>query len=585
MTPTLPRSRADAALLREDRRRRRPDGGMRRVRQARYGLPRESVITALPPVEADVFLAARVRPRPALALGGRDVLRRRDRGPRAAAPPLRPAVGRGGDRLRRGADARFVLLGRGDEGDLEKLCFEPVERLGLGRNVLFPGYLYGDQYPPALRSLDAFLFLVPGSDGTCRAVREAFATGLPVVSTDLGILPELVGGGGRGFSVPARAADLARRCCGSRGTAHAARLARSAPARGRGPLPLAARASAARALSAPAGGRRVNHFEPESGPPTATRCSPRSRRLRLAAERARRRREDSPAAAWRGAARPAGRPRRIPQGPSSARSKDRLRYLLRALPSVAERAAMDLVSRADPRPEPLGQRRTAPLFVPREAWLATWEVPGSPSRGIAGRRPGPRGRLAAQASTIRTCTRHLLRARAASSGCSTFRACAGRRTATGARVDAGAVLPRVRDPAGGQRRVGGGGGRPRRKIPPGELRRTVGLALRAHGRGSSRAHTGTSWSPRHTRSSESCAGRRSRGDSGPERRRRGPRETVAGGGIPGTVAASAARSCDIGSAGAGGGRSACPGAAWTGDLWRALTTGESPRLLVASASC
>ncbi|MCA8943281.1 MAG: glycosyltransferase, partial [Planctomycetes bacterium] len=65
----------------------------------------------------------------------------------------------------------------------------------LEANVVLPGYLYEPEYGLALRSLDAFLFLVPGSDGTCRAVREAMALGLPVLATRRGILPELVGGG------------------------------------------------------------------------------------------------------------------------------------------------------------------------------------------------------------------------------------------------------------------------------------------------------------------------------------------------------------------------------------------------------
>jgi glycosyltransferase involved in cell wall biosynthesis len=195
----------------------------------RYGVPRDAVITAPPPVESDVFSPRGTGPDLRSPWGGPAAFvvgivarvqphRRFDLLWEVAATVCGAEPG-----------ARFVLLGRGDEGDLERLCFEPVERLGLGRNVLFPGYLYGDQYPPALRSLDALLFLVPGSDGTCRAVREAFATGLPVVSTDLGILPELVGCGERGFAVPARAADLAQallRLAGDR--ALAARLSAGA---------------------------------------------------------------------------------------------------------------------------------------------------------------------------------------------------------------------------------------------------------------------------------------------------------------------------------------------------------------------
>lgn len=92
--------------------------------------------------------------------------------------------------------ARFVLLGRGNERDTRELVREPVRRLGLESAVLLPGYLYDSDYSAALRALDLFLFLVPGSDGTCRAVREAMAFGLPVVATRRGMLPQLVENGG-----------------------------------------------------------------------------------------------------------------------------------------------------------------------------------------------------------------------------------------------------------------------------------------------------------------------------------------------------------------------------------------------------
>jgi glycosyltransferase involved in cell wall biosynthesis len=67
-----------------------------------------------------------------------------------------------------------------------------VRRLGLAETARFTGYLGGEEYVGALRALDLSIFLVPGSDGTCRAVREALAMGLPVVAARRGILPELV---------------------------------------------------------------------------------------------------------------------------------------------------------------------------------------------------------------------------------------------------------------------------------------------------------------------------------------------------------------------------------------------------------
>lgn len=90
--------------------------------------------------------------------------------------------------------ARFVLLGRGNEKDTQRLVTAPVQRLGLAAHAVLPGYLHEPEYTLALRSLDAFVFLVPGSDGTCRAVREAMALGLPIVATRRGMLPDLLGG-------------------------------------------------------------------------------------------------------------------------------------------------------------------------------------------------------------------------------------------------------------------------------------------------------------------------------------------------------------------------------------------------------
>lgn len=87
---------------------------------------------------------------------------------------------------------RFVLLGRGNEKDTNELVHQPIQAAGIAAHVLLPGYQKGAAYDEALRGLDAFMFLVPGSDGTCRAVCDAMAFGLPVVSTTRGILPELL---------------------------------------------------------------------------------------------------------------------------------------------------------------------------------------------------------------------------------------------------------------------------------------------------------------------------------------------------------------------------------------------------------
>lgn len=113
-------------------------------------------------------------------------------------------------------DARFVLLGRGNDADTRALVHEPVAQLGLGGHVVLPGYQKGDDYDAALRSLDAFLFLVPGSDGTCRAVSDAMAFAVPVVATRRGILPELL--------APRRPGEVPGVLCDERPAALAAAL-------------------------------------------------------------------------------------------------------------------------------------------------------------------------------------------------------------------------------------------------------------------------------------------------------------------------------------------------------------------------
>lgn len=84
----------------------------------------------------------------------------------------------------------LVVIGRGTNQDT--VAREPVRAMGLSHAVTFTGYLDGDDYVGTLAAFDAKVFLVPGSDGTCRAVREVLSMGVPVITSGVGILPELV---------------------------------------------------------------------------------------------------------------------------------------------------------------------------------------------------------------------------------------------------------------------------------------------------------------------------------------------------------------------------------------------------------
>jgi glycosyltransferase involved in cell wall biosynthesis len=102
--------------------------------------------------------------------------------------------------------ARLLVVGRGTH--IRETAHEPAMRLGIADRVIFAGYRTTD-YADVLRCMDVFTFLVPGSDGGCRALLEAAACGIPAVATARGALPEIVREGETGLIVPERADALA----------------------------------------------------------------------------------------------------------------------------------------------------------------------------------------------------------------------------------------------------------------------------------------------------------------------------------------------------------------------------------------
>ena len=104
-------------------------------------------------------------------------------------------------------DFKFLIVGRGTH--IDTVARQPVSRRGLDKNVIFTGYRK-DDYRDVLNLFDYKIFLVPGSDGSCRAVREALACGKPVIAARKGILPELIRDCETGFLIDDKPADLAR---------------------------------------------------------------------------------------------------------------------------------------------------------------------------------------------------------------------------------------------------------------------------------------------------------------------------------------------------------------------------------------
>ncbi|OPZ27577.1 MAG: D-inositol 3-phosphate glycosyltransferase [Lentisphaerae bacterium ADurb.BinA184] len=94
---------------------------------------------------------------------------------------------------------RFMIIGRSSQ--MQESVVQPMRALGLQEHVILPGYLI-ESYADALNGLDIFTLLMPGFDGTARAVREAMALAKPCVVADFGMLPEIVPDGVAGLVVP-----------------------------------------------------------------------------------------------------------------------------------------------------------------------------------------------------------------------------------------------------------------------------------------------------------------------------------------------------------------------------------------------
>jgi glycosyltransferase involved in cell wall biosynthesis len=100
---------------------------------------------------------------------------------------------------------RLVVLGRGTHAD--EVARGPARVSAAADRIFFPGYVAPEVYPNYLPCFDALLFLVPGSDGTCRALREALASGVPALVSRRGLLPELITEGVDGWCLEGETPD------------------------------------------------------------------------------------------------------------------------------------------------------------------------------------------------------------------------------------------------------------------------------------------------------------------------------------------------------------------------------------------
>lgn len=103
---------------------------------------------------------------------------------------------------------KALVVGRGTHKEV--VAEKPVRKLGLEDAVIFSGYRKGGEYVGLLKAMDVKVFLVPGTDETCRALREAMAMGRPVIGAQRGVIPEIVDDGINGFVLKDTSANLSQ---------------------------------------------------------------------------------------------------------------------------------------------------------------------------------------------------------------------------------------------------------------------------------------------------------------------------------------------------------------------------------------
>jgi glycosyltransferase involved in cell wall biosynthesis len=101
--------------------------------------------------------------------------------------------------VKRFPTAKFIISGKGQSDEMHKLTAY-ADKLGVKNNIIFTGYYPDKKLPKLYQAADVFAFSTFYEHHPF-AVLEALATGLPVVTTTVGGIPETITSGKNGFLV------------------------------------------------------------------------------------------------------------------------------------------------------------------------------------------------------------------------------------------------------------------------------------------------------------------------------------------------------------------------------------------------
>jgi glycosyltransferase involved in cell wall biosynthesis len=101
--------------------------------------------------------------------------------------------------IKRFPNAKFIISGKGQSDEMQKLIAHAT-RLGVINNIIFTGYYPDQKLPKLYQAADVFAFSTFYEHHPF-AVLEALSSGLPVVTTTVGGIPETIQSGRNGFLV------------------------------------------------------------------------------------------------------------------------------------------------------------------------------------------------------------------------------------------------------------------------------------------------------------------------------------------------------------------------------------------------
>jgi glycosyltransferase involved in cell wall biosynthesis len=101
--------------------------------------------------------------------------------------------------VKRFPNAKFIISGKGQSDEMQKLITHAT-KLGVINNIVFTGYYPDKKLPKLYQAADVFAFSTFYEHHPF-AVLEALSTGLPVVTTTVGGIPETIQSGKNGFLV------------------------------------------------------------------------------------------------------------------------------------------------------------------------------------------------------------------------------------------------------------------------------------------------------------------------------------------------------------------------------------------------